>query len=407
MVSTYRAAGNTYEAENFTGGTRSTDSVMRDLSEYMEAPERADTPFLDSLDKGPVGTQRKKEWGVKAVNPRGSLVGSGGIDSNAATATLPVTAGHGVRFQQYHVIWVESASDPAIYEIMWISATPSANALTVKREQGGTTATAFSAGAIIRAIGIAVPQLVDFQVGPLSRGSLWYNYYQKFETLVSVSDEDMNTDSYEYQGNQLDIDATRKMRDMKEEFEHALIRGQRQAGDINTPLSPMLSGVLHLTTLSGNVLNVGGTTTPLSLDAIEEAASNLDDAVGSNAGKKLLMSLNTKRIINRLLNNNRQLTATDTRVAQKFEVAELETGDYTFEHSRNMPDNVVLLYDPGLMQYHPYKGMDWREKDVETAGTYEKRGISGSFTFTIDTPQCNYLINNFDTTLSNYPQIGI
>src|SRR5690242_6646323 len=115
MVTTIRAAQNNYTTA-VTGGTRLAENVMSDIGPFMDAIERVDTPFLNSVKKGKPVNQRKHEWGIKSVNPRGSQVASGGL-TNVAT-TLNVLSGHGVRFQQGHVLRITHASDGS-YEHVW------------------------------------------------------------------------------------------------------------------------------------------------------------------------------------------------------------------------------------------------------------------------------------------------
>lgn len=404
-VTTFRASQTSYAGGSISDGvTRLNDRIKRDLTEFMDAPEVTDTDFLNSISKGPAGTQNKKEWGIKAVNPRGSTVGAGGIDTSATA--LPVATGHGVRFQLGHILWVEQASTPANYEIMWVNAEPTANGLTVKRAQGGTSGTAFSQHDIIRIIGVALPQLTAYPLSPVSRGNLWYNFYERFQGSIEHDIESRNTADYEIDGDPMDEDMAALGVQMKLNLEQALIVGRRQAGDpaSATKEPALVGGILQLAELSGNTTNVASAL--LSIDHLEEAFSELDDAVGSNAGSRILCSLNTKRVINRLLNNSRMLTATDKTLAQKFDAVELETGTYELGRTRNFPDGKLLIYDPGTVQYHPRKGMDWQEEDLPVTKPSTWRGILGSFTLSVDTPQTMHLIYGFDTTLGNYPSLS-
>lgn len=404
-VTTFRASQTSYAGPTISDGVnRLDDRVKRDLTAFMDAPEVTDTDFLNSISKGPAGTQNKKEWGIKAVNPRGSTVGSGGINTSATT--LPIATGHGVRFQLGHILEVSQASNPANFEIMWVNATPGADSLTVKRAQGGTSGTSFSQHDIIRIIGVGLPQLTTYPLSPVSRGNLWYNFYERFQGSIEHDIESRNTADYEIDGDPMDEDMAALGVQMKLNLEQALILGRRQPGDpaAATQEPALVGGILQFAELSTNVMNVSGAL--LSVDHMEEVLSRLDDAVGSNAGTRLIGSMNTKRIINRLLNNSRMLTATDKKIAQKFDEVELETGTYEFGKVRNFPDGKLLVYDPGTVQYHPRKGMDWQEEDLPVDKPSTWRGILGSFTLSVDTPQTMYLIEGFDRTLGNYPAMS-
>lgn len=405
-VTTFRAGQTTYNATDFpAGGTRNQDRIVRDLTEFMDAPDRRDTPFLNSVKKGRPFQQNKKEWGIRAVNPRGSTVGAAGYASGATS--IPVATGHGSRFQQGHVLWIEDQTNPANYEISWVTDNPSGDTLTVKPAQGGTTSRAGVSGDIIRIIGIAMPQLTDYPLGSLSRGDLFYNYSERFMTMVRLDRAARTTPDYEQNGDWLLKDAAQKSGDLKLDLEAALVRGRRQEGDPNPadPEPSLMSGILHFAELGGNILNVGGSATLLDIYNLEEATAQLDEAVGDKAGSKIIMNLKTKRIFNRLLNANRRGTYQDTTATLKWSKVSLETGDYEFTHLRDsvFPDGTILIYNPAYVSYHPRKGLDWQEEDLATKGPYDERAVLGEFTFQMEAPQTCFLINNFNTTLSAYP----
>jgi len=409
-VTTIRAGQTTYDTTAYAaGGTRLAQEEILDLSEYMDAPDRRDTKFLNSISKGKAHNQRKVRWGIKGVNPRGSTVGAAGINTSATS--LPVQTGHGVRFQQGDVIYLEQAAAPTVFEIMWVSADPATSALTVVRAQGGTGTTpnttgfAFTSGDVIRKIGIAMPQLADYPLGPVSRGDQWYNNFSRFETYVNHDRASRKTPTYSESGDQLDADIAQKAGDLKIDLEETLLNGRRQDGDPNPAAArpSMMSGVLHLTELSGNVYNGGGA--KLSIGMFEDVFAQLEDAIGDNAGTKILMSLNDRQIMSRQLNNLRQGTLQDSKANLTWDSVTLTTGTYEFTHTKRMPKGKIFIYSPEDIEYFPYEGMDWQQEDLATQGPYDKRAVLGEFSCMIDRPQTGFLINNFITTLSSYPSI--
>jgi hypothetical protein len=403
---TFRAGEITYNSTDFTTGNAILTHTWRDLAPFMDAPDRRDTPFMNSISKGSPVSQIKHEWGLRAVTPRGSTVGAGGIDNNAATTALPVASGHGIRFQQGHVLLVYASGTPGTYEIMWVTTSPAADTLTVKRPQGGTTALAWSAGAIIKIIGIGMPELTTYPIGPLTRGDLFYNYPQRFMTKVQVDLARENTPNYENKGSWIAQDAAARSADLKLDLERALIYGRRQLGSPDTsPKQPyLMSGALHFAELGGNIKDLSAAL--LTIEDIGDMGATLYDLVGTMGGKSMAMSNNTRRIFDRLLNNNRYATMSETKANLTWTSVTLSDGTYTFTSYPDIPDGTIMLYNKDYISYHPYKGMDWQETprgQAETDGPFIERDILGQFTLEVRAPQTSGLITNFSTNLALYP----
>lgn len=403
---TFRAGETTYNSTDFTTGNAIQGHMMRDLTSFMDAPDRRDTPFLNSISKGSAVSQIKHEWGLRAVTPRGSTVGVAGIDSSAATTSLPVATGTGIRFQQGHVLLVYAAADPNTYEIMWVTTSPAADTLTVKRPQGGTSAHAWASTDIIKIIGIAMPELTTYPIGPLTRGDLFYNYPQRFMTKVQVDLARENTPDYENKGSWLAMDAATRSADLKLDLERATIYGRRQIGSPDTsPRQPyMMSGALHFAELGGNVTDLNGAL--LTIEDLGDIGADLYDVVGTMGGKSLAMSNNTRRIFDRLLNNNRYATMSETTANLTWTKVTLSDGEYTFTSYPDIPDGLIMFYNKSYISYHPYKGMDWQEisrGQAETDGPFVERDILGQFTMQVEAPQTSALIIDFETDLSLYP----
>jgi hypothetical protein len=240
-----------------------------------------------------------------------------------------VAAGHGIRFQQGHVLLLYAASDPNTYEIMWVVSSPVADTLTVKRPQGGTTALARIAGDIIKIIGIAMPELTNYPLGPVTRGDLFYNYPQRFMTKVQVDIARENTPDYENKGSWIALDAAQRTADLKLDLERALIYGRRQLGSPDTsPKQPyMMSGAIHFAELGGNLTDLNQAL--LTIEDLGDMGSRIYDIVGTKGGKDLAMSNNTRRIFDRLLNNNRIATMSETRANLTWSTVTLSDGTST------------------------------------------------------------------------------
>lgn len=398
-----RAAQNTY-LNSVTGGTRD-DWMGKNIAPFVDAVEVMDAPFLNSLDKGTPGSERKEYTGMHGIRPRASIVGTGG--ALAAATSIPLPTGHGVRFQQGHVLLITRASDNAT-EIVWVNGDPLPDSLPVKRAQGGTTALAFVANDKVKVIGIAMPQLSNFPLSPVARGRAFWNVFQKFSGHIEHSIEsDVSGDDEFPNGSWMERDMLDLSKHMKRDLQEAIINGRRQEGapDPEDPIPGMLGGLLQFAELSGNVFNVGGSGVALTIEAVDDALITLDETYGDNAGTRLLMSHRTKQIFNRMLHPYKYQMGTDSNsVDLRWESVRTEVGTFEFNSIRDMPHGVILIYNPREMKYAPYKSLDWREKDVPTQGDWLWKGMSGTFTFRPGRVPSYGLIRNFNLSLAAYPK---
>lgn len=411
MTQMFRQTQTTYNVTDFpVAGTDIKDHVVRDLTSFMDNPERRDTPFLNIISKGPAVSQIKHEWGLRGVNARGSTVAGAGLAASGAATALTVATGHGVRFQQGHSIRLEQVANPGTnYEHVWVVSI-AGDVLTVAREQGGTTALAFSSGDIVKIIGIALPELALFPLGPVARANSFYNYPENFMTKVQVSLQRENTPNLENKGSWLNYDAAQRTGDLKLDLERALIYGRRQIGSLDTTpnLPYQMSGLIHFAELGGNVYDLGGAT--FEVEHLEEADSDLYDLVGSMKGKDLAMSNKTGRIFDRVITLERLATEKTTTANLTWKSVEFRNGNYTFTTYPDIPDGMILIFNRNYQKYMPYKGLDWQSFDrgvKELGALVVERLISGMFTSQVDAPMTSAVIKNFNTDLTAYaPLMG-
>lgn len=400
-----RAAQNSYPTTE-TGGTQDQWTEPRNISAFMDAVERQDTPFLNGLKKGKAGRDRKEYTGIHSVTPRGSQVASA---TASGSDTIPVPAGHGARFQQGHVLRISTASGD--HEILWVTADPTASELPVKRAQGKSHALDLEAGDKILIIGVALPQLADMPMGPVTRGRNWWNVFQEFGTHLEYSNQARKTSTLEFpSGDQLDRDMLQKGKDLKYDLNMALILGQRQEGSPNPedPIPSMFGGLQYWASESGNVFNLGGPDTLLNMDAVNEALVTLDENIGDKKGTKFLMSIRTKQVFNRIANPSRYQYGLEGRsVDLRTDKIITDVGEFEFTHDRHIPDGEIYLYKDGNgMEYAPFEGEDWVGWDVPTKGRRIWRGLSGTYTFRPGVVPAMALLKNFSTNLADYPEWG-
>lgn len=400
-TTTIRANQNSYTFDQ-TGGTRDPQFEYQDRVAFMDAIEDQRTVILDSFKKGAAKSDNRPRWGLHAVTPRGSVLGASAT-TGATSLTLPT--GHSARFQQGHVLQITRLSDNEV-ENVWVNDDPGNDTLSVDRA-AGSTALAFDAGDQIKVVGLAMPQGSDFPLAPVSRGTTYYNRWQELSKSIVHTQQSRKTQSIDNPGGDLlDRDMLQIGKDIKMDLDRALLFGRRRDGvaDASAPKPSLMGGLLQMSELSGNVYNIGGSGVLLSSEALEFVQNDLDDRVGDHAGTKYMMSWKTKQIFNRLkspLFYNRGIDG--TTVDARWNTLRTDISEINFGYTRDFPDGLILVYSPKNMEYCPFVGADWKEKDFPTKGFYSWKGIGGIYTMTAKDIPGMALIRGFDTNLGRYP----
>lgn len=400
---TIRAAQNSYTFDQ-TGGTRDPQFELQDRVAFMDAIQARRTPILDSMKKGPAKTEDRPRWGIRSITPRGSVLGAD-LAAGGASATLPT--GHSARFQQGHVLQFTRAADNEV-EYAWVNDDPGNDTLSIDRGVG-STALDLVAGDQIKIVGIAMPQGSDFPLAPVSRGQTYYNRWQEFAKSLEHTLQGRKTPRLDSDGDLMDKDFLAIGKDIKEDLDRALLFGRRKAGvaDPAAPKPSFMGGLIQMAELSGNVYNVGGSDILLTHEAIEFVQNDLDDQVGDNAGAKFAMSWKTKQIFNRLMSPMKYNRGVDgNTVDVRWNTLTTDIGNVEFTHIKNFPDGLILVYSQKNLEYNPYEGADWKEKDFPTKGFYSWRGIGGIYTMTADEIPGMAIIRGFDTNLGHYPSLN-
>ena len=249
-ATTLRSSLNTYSTA-VTGGTTPADSIQIKFSNWAKALEPWKTPLLDKVGFGPPIDQPIFYFGDSFRPSIEGTVAAGALGSGVTT--LNVTAGQGVRFQKYMVLALfdfqaapnGALVDPATKELVWVSAEPSTDALTIVRAQGGTSTRAFAAGAKVLVVGTAEPQNQFHTIASVTRGSRSFNYFQRFEGGVSADKAAQNMPTYEHATNPMLSDFESETLKQKRLLERSLWYGGRQIGAPSTPTPAMMGGSTH------------------------------------------------------------------------------------------------------------------------------------------------------------------
>lgn len=386
-------------------GDRATGHIQRKVVEFVENLAPQNTPILEKVKRGATFNQAKIEWGSGANLQHTSAVADNPLANNATT--LNVTTGHGVRFQKFQLLALyelDTNGQPNFVtkEIVWVTAEPSGDALTIVRGIGGTSGTQFSTGAKIEILGTAVPEAADFTKSPTVFGDFYSNYFQTFQVGHDISEAANVTPNYEFdKGNHI----SRLMKDagqrVKLLLEKEICQGGPQEGtNAAGAVRPSTMAGFPYYIPSGNKVNCGGL--KISPYDIESIGAQLWDTVGDAAGKTLLMSLRTARYFDGMLDRYKQGTMDSTSITQQFKKFNTRVGEWDIMHTRWVPEGVIFGVNFSNLSLHAYEGMDWTEKQHTTDGAYLWRSIYGRFTLVVRSPETMFQIYGFDTDLGNY-----
>jgi hypothetical protein len=405
MVVQFRGPQPNYEVA--AGGAIPDGTRVRDLGRYGEAVQPRMTPLLTRVGIGEGLNVDPPEWGQKHRGILETTLNAG--VTNVAT-TFVFAASTGVRLMKYHVLKVTNyfagttRLDNSNAEIVWLNGDMSADTNTsVVRAMGSTTGKTHDAGAKVEIIGIAVPQLQFFPLGSIIRGTIAFNYFERFAQGVAWDKATLNTRTFEFpNGNPAPEDIEETQVELKLLLERSMWHSGRQPGS-NTTGQPSMMGGFD-TFITSNVTNVGSAKlTPALLEAeIRDLWKTVDDS----AGKALLMSVDTAAIFDTLLNPIKTATVNDTSASFYLERIRFRSGTYDIGVSRHCPDGTIYIVNFDAIKVHPRAGCNWQMSKVlgENQGTaHDKHFIWGDFTMKLRKEATMAKLWNFNTDLNLYP----
>jgi hypothetical protein len=398
-------------SSSVTGGLVPSANVIVDVSDWADALEPRRTPILSRCGTAGAYEYMKREWGQSYHVPVSGTIAEA-LD-NSETA-IDLTTGEGVYIQPWMVLEIidyfdgTTRLDYSTREEIVVRSTDGTNTLpAVQRGAGGTTAVTHDSGAYWGVCGVALPYNTDFQLSPFVRGDRLYNYSQRFYGMVGADVVARNSPDYE---NKTDI----LLKDLKEQtmlqkfyLERALVSGGRQEGDANgTPTSttqnPHKMGGLDffITNHSGRVTNMSGAT--LSAYDLEDILADMFKEIDDGVTKTLVMSIDTARIFDTMLNPIRQATVSDTSVKLHVKTIEFRWGTIEIMPTQHMFDGSILFVDFSKIKVYPRKGAAWQTKTIATNGPYDKMAIWGEYGCQITEVTKMAKLHNFNTDLTAY-----
>lgn len=397
-----RGDGN-YFSNGSTGGyipgNAATGHFLRYIDSFVDALEPYDTPFVSTIGISEELDNPQPEWGQKYQLPHRVTLNTS-MDNSQDEMIL--SSGHGVYIQQYTVARILDSTNGD--EIVWVDTAPSvwagANTPDIVRAQGGTSAVAHTAPLTIEIIGVAEPNSVDHADTPYVWGDFKYNRFQRFGGKIDMDNLGRVTPNHEIKGDQLVARIEEKAKDFKLQLEKAVIFGGRQVGTPDKAQPDMMGGIGYF--LSTNVFNQSGA--KLTVAAMEDATATVWSRVETGIPTTLYCNMNTKRIIDRLVEPIRFTASGPSATDFDFRVKRLalETGEFNFVVSRHMPDGEIWGLNPKDIKIHPYKDSRWSVREHETQGDYSRKSIHGVYTLLFPYEGRAFRIYGFNTSLSAY-----
>jgi len=360
------------------------------------------TPLLDAIGFGEELNQRTVQWGQSYSLEIDAILGSN-LPSTGTSVTLGT--GQGKRFKKFDVLGIFSSATALTPTEIVIVESISGDVATVKRAQGGTSASAITAPGVVRLIGSSEPQN-DFHVlSPTIRGDSLRNYFQRFVEGAGADKAYQNTPTREYSDNPLLRDFEIATRRGKKSLERALWYGKGQQETASTP-NGLMKGFQEF--IVSNVFNMAGAA--LSHRSLEGYMLDMLNEVDDSMAKTWVMSHNTMRLVSSTLNPVRRATMTDTALGGV--VNKLVTGygaEFDIKPFKDCPDGVIYLLDFSEMKVHPFSGLNWHPSDKEGrihGADHDEKYVSGDFTLVVQNERTMAKIYNFDTAIANYPELG-
>lgn len=396
-----------------TGGVVPSANVIVDVGDWADALEPRSTPILSRCKKGKAVKSVKHEWGQSYHTPVSGTINE--ALTNVET-DIDLSSGEGDYLQPWMVLEIidyvagTSRLDYSTREEVVIRSVDGSDTIpSVQRGAGGTTAVTHESGAYWSVVGVALPYATDFQLSPFTRGDRLYNFPQRFFGEVSADVVARHIPDYEHRSDVLLADLKEQTMLQKYYLERAIVSGGRQEGDGNgspttTTQNPYkLGGIDYfITNHSGRVVNMSGKT--LSGYDLEDVLADMYKEIDDGGAKTLLMSVNTARIFDTLLNPIRQATVTDDKINLTVKRLEFRWGEVEIEATRFLPDGSILFVDFKDIVVLPMAGANWSTKTIATKGPYDMMAIWGEFTLEVKRVQRMAKLHNFNTDLTAYPR---
>jgi len=391
-------------------GDAATGHQVRGIAAVVDALDNRPTPFQKSITKGPALDILKVEWANRARMPL-TVTLNEAVD--ASETAIDLASGHGDRLQAGDVVWIPVDASGNAEEILIVSdAADGTDTRDFVRAMGGTTGVAHDTGTVCEIIGVAMPANSDHPLAQYIFGDLAYNYWNRFAGKVQLDHTAVVHPTVEDpDGNVYERRLMEVAEDEKVKLERTLIMSQRQAGSASSTTpgasSPMMSGIRHFATLSGNTYDLNQAL--VTIEDVNEAIYDRWMEIGDEVGKTIIGSMLTCLLFDTQLNNRREATMSDTRINMGPITWTNALGSFKLVPSYWVPNGELIGYNPKYCSYHPFEGPggDWhfarKQMGVDTDGDYVIGSVAGMFTFKCEAIETTWRLHDINVTRDDYP----
>lgn len=397
MVTQFRAPENTILQTD--GGTLATAVEKDVLVEWVKSIEVWDTPLYNAFISNDEWDQSTLQWGQSfRIATRTFLDDVSGISPGATSVT--VDTGDGALFQVGMVIEIADPM-PSTTDIPDLTDTSQAVVTGITGDTLTTTPISgtYSDDAIITIIGTAEEQNSFHSEAPRQRGTRLFNYFQRFNAKNTADIRAQNQSTWEHPSNPLLADFAEEMKKQKLLMERAIYAGKRVKEVPGTP--GRFGGLREFITT--NAEDQSGAA--LTIATFDDIVSDLWYEVGNSAATKIVGSLNTMRIIDQLLEPDRQATVSDEEIRFGIRRYKTRVGTFDFMQTRECPESELWLLNFDEIKLRPFKGANWHVTEKagkDNAVDHDVKAISGDFSLQVNNEKAMARIYNFDTRISTY-----
>lgn len=365
--------------------TTDTGSQRRQVDDMLVTMSPKKVPLLKLVGINSfVGENPKYEWVEDVLLSTSSTITDNPLTSGATTTT--VAAGDGPNFQKGSLIQIDS-------EIMWVSADPATDTLTIVRGVAGTTAASHTQNTVVDIIGVAYNENVDSPLAGTSQFSLPYNYFQLYDAAVQVSNRQNNTAVYGIRGRDYDFQVSKKLTELMIKLERNAFQGVRSAASGGVP--PLMGG--FPTFITQNVTDMASA--PLTEQAINDALQTSFYKVGDDLlGRTLICGAWVKRKISSFYAPNARMQRAERTGGVVVNTIDTEFGEVDVLMNIWCPKTSAFIVNPDLLKMGHYKGGAFYDELLPASGGYVKGHIYGDYSLEMKGDKAHMLVKNISLT---------
>lgn len=384
------------------GGTVSPEIQKDIVTKWVNAIEPRKTPLLDKVMSNETFEQELHQWGQSYHIALDSKLPSG---ATSGLNSITVSTGEGEIFQVGMKVFIANPDDDPEVPLYDSSNSETAIITTISGDTltlNKNLANNYNANALVKAIGTTEELNSEHTEAPYQMGVRLFNYPQRFQAKVTADKRRQNMSDWE---NANKNPLLKRLQDevikQKMLLERTIYYGDRVAGDPSTNTPSQMGGLE--TFITTNRIDIQGSklTADILEDVVTELWYNTDDA----AGGLLVMSMNTARIWDTILDPDREAGVREVDLTRGIRRYHLRTGTYDIMETRNAPEGKIYIIRPEYIKVKPFKGLNWHFSNrdgSDNAVDHDVKAISGDFTLEVHNEHAMAVLYNFEPRLGQY-----